>query len=371
MMMNTLVHISVSMKYLSYISSAKSLCNIPQDHLAPPSNKRRPRSSQEQSMHRDEEDKIPDVTEDEYPQSYTGKSFGNGKTKVSVQRPSRSKSRPRVVDVHSSPPSVVDSPIVQRMDPNTRQAISQATKRWLDENDTQSMAGNTMAEDDDSDNSGHFSSHGDSMSTRMANLSIRDPISPHRPNDTYHPQPATSSSPYPPTITGKRSESHKLPRPQAGHTMGSTDLRQAGTLHHDSDSSDTKRLWQFFFFSLGRIADVFILSISEEGQKKRPYQTLAPTRVKTTLLLSLLPYSLFSYFIPLFSRTYTQLIPCFLFYLSVHCAGGENSPTCYLKDRVISDMYGLIIAAAGRAAKQLKFYQKCHCKCPPKHEEER
>ena len=163
-MMNTLVHISVSMKYLSYISSAKSLGDIPEDHdRAPTSNERRPRRSQEQSMYRDEEDEIPDVVEDEYPESYSGKSFGNGKTKASVQRPSRSKSRPRVVGVHSSPPSVVDSPIVQRMDSNTRQGISQATKRtqsqWLVENDKQSMTGNTMDEEDDSDNSGHFSSH--------------------------------------------------------------------------------------------------------------------------------------------------------------------------------------------------------------------
>ena len=276
-MMDTLVHINVSMK-LSYISSAKSLCDIPQDHdRAPPSNERRPRRSQEQSMYRDEEDEIPDVAEDEYPQSYTDESFGNGRTKASVQRPSRSKSRPRVVGVHSSPPSVVDSPIVQRMDPNTRQAISQATKRthsqWLEENDKQSMAGNTIDEDDDSDNSGHFSSHDideqDYMSTRMGNLSIRDPISPHRPNDTYHPQPATSSSPYPPTITRKTSESHKLHRPQTDHTMGSSDLRLAGALHHSIsapssskapqmeepmtdnkpivNSSGPKRLWQFFF----------------------------------------------------------------------------------------------------------------------------
>ncbi|KAF8816230.1 hypothetical protein BYT27DRAFT_6468202 [Phlegmacium glaucopus] len=189
------------------------------DGRAPPTNQWSHVRPQRKSTNR--RGTIPHVEEVDDLQPNSG-SFGSGKMNGPGQMPFQAKSPQYMADGMRFGPQ---SSHFEHINQNMRQKISEvvkSTQSLSQENELPNMPENSD-ENDESGDSDSSSSHsieaGDHMSTRMADMSIRDPTPSSTSKDKSHPQTATH---FPPATTLSRvqSDPQRPANPQVNPPMG-------------------------------------------------------------------------------------------------------------------------------------------------------
>ncbi|KAF8816171.1 hypothetical protein BYT27DRAFT_6466354 [Phlegmacium glaucopus] len=161
---------------------------------------------------------IPNVEEVDDLQFNSG-SFGSGKMNASGQMPFQAKSPQYMADGMRFGPQ---SSHFQHMNQNKRWTFSGVTMSLFQENELPNMPENSDENDESGDSdssSSHSSEAGDHISTRMADMSIRDPTPSSTSKDKSHPQTATH---FPPAATLSRvqSDPQRPANPQVNPPMG-------------------------------------------------------------------------------------------------------------------------------------------------------